>query len=162
MCLIKKDKVYPRIYPSSVPHTFQWDASYFCWKTESDGISNGSIIIVCFSFWQKISSRSSRWSKLVWVELIRGNQQRDYTFNSIDATPQRSFISIYLSYGPCRALYFIFLFSDGIGKVNQLYSSSLENTVFSPFNVTYSSCLWENCSSALQPLLQITRRTNKD
>lgn len=69
----------------------------FLLQKESDGISNGSIIIVCFSFWQKISSQSSRWSKPVWLELIRGHHGREYTFNNIDEYAQKGALLTYIS-----------------------------------------------------------------
>lgn len=100
MCLIKKDKVYPRLYPPQRFTYISMRCILFLWPKESDGISNGSIIMVCFSFWQKISSRSSRWSRPAWAELIRGNQKRECTFNNIDAGAEESVISIRPSYRP--------------------------------------------------------------
>lgn len=99
-CLIKKDKVYPRLYPPQRFTYISMRCILFLRPKESDGISNGSIIMVCFSFWQKISSRSSRWSRPAWAELIRGNQKRECTFNNIDAGAEEGVISIRPSYRP--------------------------------------------------------------
>lgn len=105
VCLIRKDKVYPRLYPPQHFTYISMRCILFLWPKESDGISNGSIIMVCFSFWQKISSRSSRWSRPAWTELIRGNQRRECTFNNIDAGAEGSVISIRLSYRQLCALF---------------------------------------------------------
>lgn len=101
-CLIKTKKVYRRMYPRSIPHTSQWDASYFCLEKKkkkvgeevwvgrggwrwSDGISNGSIITVRFTFWQKISRPCTpggvSLAERSWLEAIR----RGRAFNNTDA-----------------------------------------------------------------------------
>lgn len=120
VCLIKKTGFTREYIPTAFHIHFNEMHLISVVKRESDGISNGSIIMVCFSFWQKISSRSSRWSKLGWAELIRGNQRREYTFNNIDATAsETSFISIHPGYGPCRSLYLF----EGKQFSSQLYSN---------------------------------------